>query len=243
VRDTPSSSASEASADESCNCLTWSRSILQLSNSFVASLTGPWCFPIVHNDIAADIPEAERPLVRFGFICWMMAESGYLLNFVTMFLMLITGSGIGFSTFLITCMATGAGVPLAWICWYKSLYHAAQSKGGVFAYLKFFFHFSAHVGYCALAFLAPPIIGEFSAGLFTMVSQFEKGGGKHGFFGFMCLMNTLLWLGCGLLSLYVLQWAFKIFRSGGGVEATQQAGSAALVAAKASMGTFGTSNT
>ena len=87
--------------------------------------------------------------------------------------------------------------------------------------------------------LAAPIIGDFNAGLFQMIYEFEKEGGIHKFFGFLCLMNTLIWLACGLLSLWVLQWTFRNFRSGGGIEATQQAGASALIAAKASMNTFG----
>lgn len=199
----------------------------------------PWCMPLVHYDLRNDIPEQQQGLVKTGFYCWLIAEAGYALNLLVMFLMLVTGSGVKFSTFLITCMATGAGIPLSWICWFQALYNLAQTDSGIFANLKFFFHFSFHLLFCALAFLSPPIIGDFNAGLFQMIYEFEKEGGIHKFFGFLCLMNTLIWLACGLLSLWVLQWTFRNFRSGGGIEATQQAGASALIAAKASMNTFG----
>jgi len=194
----------------------------------------PSCYPILHIDIRNDIPDDMKAQVRLSFICWHMTEAAYALNFFCMFLILVTGSGVNFSTFLINCMATGAGMPLAWICWFKSHYAAAQTNAAIFAYLKFFFHFGFHIGFCALAFLSPPLIGTFNAGMFTMVEQFEKGGSKHGFFGFLCLVNTLLWLAVGLLSLYIMHQAFKTFRAGGGIEATQQAGNAALVAARTS---------
>ena len=48
------------------------------------------------------------------------------------------------------------------------------------------------------------------------------------------------WLARSMISLFfVLQWTFRNFRSGGGVEATQQAAASGLIAAKASMNTFG----
>jgi len=75
-----------------------------------------------------------------------------------------------------------------------------------------------------------------------MIYELEKDGGIHTFFAILCLINTVLWLGIGLLSLWILQWAFRTFRSGGGVEATQQASAAALVAAKASIKTFGSTS-
>uniref|UniRef100_A0A7S2Z1H0 Secretory carrier-associated membrane protein n=1 Tax=Chloropicon laureae TaxID=464258 RepID=A0A7S2Z1H0_9CHLO len=198
----------------------------------------PWFFPLVHNDIPNDIPVEHQGLVRYGFICWILTECGYCLNFFIMFLLLLTGNSL-FSTFLITCMATAGGISLSWICWYQALYKLAQTDSAIFANLKFFFHFCFHLLFCGLAFLSPPIIGTFNAGLFTMIYEFEKGGGIHKFFGVLCLVNTLIWLATGLLSLWILQWTFRNFRSGGGVEATQQAAASGLIAAKASMNTFG----
>ena len=167
--------------------------------------------------------------------------------------------------FLLNCLATGGGVPLAWFCWYQALYNLAQNDAAIFPNLKFFFHFCFHVLFCGLAFLSPPIIGDFNSGLFTMIFQFSAGGGIHVFFGIMCLVsplsppplpllslltlfhgrlhaqvNSMLWLGIALLSLWILQRAFRSFRSGGGLEATQQAGASAIIAAKASMSSYGT---
>merc|ERR1739847_176937 len=89
--------------------------------------------------------------LKTGFYCWLIAEAGYALNLLVMFLMLVTGSGVKFSTFLFTCMATGAGIPLSWICWFQALYNLAQTDSGIFANLKFFFHFSFPLLFCALA--------------------------------------------------------------------------------------------
>lgn len=203
----------------------------------------PPCYPLVRNDIKSDIPAPQQALVKYGFICWVITEIGYILNFSAGFLLMITGN-MKFSDFLMNFFATASGVPLSWIFWYQALYHAAQTEAAVFAHMKFFFHFSFHIFFCALAFLSPPVIGGFNAGLFTMIYEFEnKDGGVHKFFGVLCLINTLVWLACGLLSLWIIQWTFRIFRRGGGVEATQQAGAAALIAANASINTFGSTAT
>lgn len=203
----------------------------------------PPCYPLVRNDIKSDIPAHKQSLVKHGFVCWILAEIGYVFNFTTVFMLTLTGN-MAVSSFLMNCLATAGGIPLSWIMWYQALYHAAQTDAAVFAHLKFFFHFGFHVLFCALAFLSPPIVGSFNAGLFTMIYEFEnKDGGIHKFFGFLCLINTVVWLGCGLLSLWILQWTFRMFRSGGGVEATQQAGAAALIAASASVNTFGATAT
>ncbi|QDZ21866.1 secretory carrier-associated membrane protein [Chloropicon primus] len=201
----------------------------------------PKFHPLIRHDIQNDIPADRQSFVRYGFICWLCTEAGYVLNFSIVFLMLITGGGTSLSTFLMNCLATVGGIPLAYFMWYQALYNVAQTDG-VFAHIKFFFHYGFHILFCGLAFLSPPVIGYYNAGLFTMIYELEKDGGIHTFFAILCLINTVLWLGIGLLSLWILQWAFRTFRSGGGVEATQQASAAALVAAKASIKTFGSTS-
>ena len=181
----------------------------------------PPCYPLVHHDLKDDIPEANQGMMRAAFAAWLMSEAGYALNFFIMFLLLVTGNS-AFTKFLICCMATAAGVPLSWSMWYQQIYAASQTNAATLPYLLFFFHFAFHILFCGLAFLSPPIIGSFNAGLFTAIEQFAGGSGANVFFGVLCLVNTALWGANTALSLYVMRWAYYTFRVTGGVQAAQQ---------------------
>ena len=43
--------------------------------------------------------------------------------------------------------------------WYQGLYALGKDSSGIFVNLRFFFHFSFHVGFCGLVALSPPVIG------------------------------------------------------------------------------------
>ena len=181
----------------------------------------PPCYPLVYHDLKEDIPEANQGMMRAAFGAWLMTEAGYVLNFSVMFLLLVTGNS-AFTRFLICCMATGAGVPLSWSMWYQQIYAASQTNAATIPYMKFFLNFAFHILFCGLAFLAPPVIGSFNAGLFTAIGQFASGSGLNIFFGVLCLVNTALWGANTALSLYVMRWAYYTFRVTGGVQAAQQ---------------------
>ena len=52
----------------------------------------PPCYPVVRNDIENDIPANQKSFVKYGFLCWILTECGYGLNFFIAFLMLVTGN-------------------------------------------------------------------------------------------------------------------------------------------------------
>lgn len=119
----------------------------------------PPCYPLVRNDIKNDIPAEQQQLVRYGFVVWCATECGYVVNFLISFLMLVTGAGSSLTSFLWCALATGGGIPLSWFMWYQGLYALGKDSSGIFVNLRFFFHFSFHVGFCGVVALSPPMIG------------------------------------------------------------------------------------
>lgn len=140
----------------------------------------PRCFPIVHHDIAADIPFERKGLVRSGYVAWCVVAAGYLWNFISLTAFFIAGQK-KVSLWVMAGLVAVAGLPLSFLCWYRGLYFAA-SRDSAGRWLYYMLNMLVHIVWCWWMFVGiNPDIGGYSAGLFTMISQFNDGGGKNGF--------------------------------------------------------------
>eukprot|EP00887_Chlorella_sp_A99_P005193 scaffold1.g5193.t1 len=169
-------------------------------------------FPkLVHHDIAGEAPPQRQGLVRFGYASWIVVATGYLFNWLLVTIMFGTGEK-KVSLWLFASIVAGAGLPLFFLCWYRSLYKGAISDAGG-TWFAFFFHMAANIVWCWWMFVGVmPTIGGYSAGLFTMLQQFGRGGGKGVAFGVLSIANMALWAAGGLLSMAVLGRAYRAFR-------------------------------
>ena len=211
----------------------------------------PRCYPLFRHDIAEDVPEANRPMVRCFFVVWALAAGGYAFNALIVFLGLFAGYYSFWQT-LLALMAAVVGEYAAWHFWYSGgIYKAAQTNGATVPYVLFFANFFFHCAWAWIVFLSPPLVGSMNAGLLRMIEFFSKvrggdSGINHGlwggrgltrcptrvttqggagiFFGILAIINTVAWGACAGLSLYALRWAFYTFRVAGGVTAMEQAG-------------------
>jgi hypothetical protein len=137
----------------------------------------PRFLPILHHDIAADIPFERKGLVRSGYIAWCIVAAGYLWNFVSLTAFFIAGQK-KVSLWVMAGLVAVAGLPLSFLCWYRGLYFAA-SRDSAGRWLFYMLNMLVHIVWCSWMFVGiNPDIGGYSAGLFTMISQFNDGGGN-----------------------------------------------------------------
>ncbi|KAK9807060.1 hypothetical protein WJX72_012303 [[Myrmecia] bisecta] len=80
--------------------------------------------------------------------------------------------------------ATGiglAGLPLSFLLWHRNLYKAAINNGTMRWLMFLMFNF-LHIVLAGWIAVAPPIVGKWSAGGFTMINEFKRGTGGRGQF-------------------------------------------------------------
>ena len=183
----------------------------------------PRCRPTYYHDIDEEVLPEKRDLVRAGYNAWCLSVAGYFMNWIAILALVAGNTGYGFSNFLWATMNLIGGVYLSWTCWYQSLYKAGQTEAAVLPHVAFFLHFSVHTFWCYFTVLAVPYLGNFMAGIFTMLFAFPQGV----FYGILCVLNIAIWSLDALVSTYVLGSMFRRFRGAGGIEATRQQGSLA----------------
>ena len=47
--------------------------------------------PVIHSDIAGEVPAGRQGLVRSGFVAWVLIVTGYIWNFIVITIMFATG--------------------------------------------------------------------------------------------------------------------------------------------------------
>ncbi len=199
----------------------------------IAHPPGPRFFPILYHSIADEVPSPNQRLVRTAYACWILAATGYTFNLLTMSIAYFGGAKTTLSNWFFALLVSSIGVPASWLAWYQGIYNAAQTESSLLAYGRFFGHMSVHILLCVWMALALPKVGQFSAGIFTMISWFSaKGERINKVCGFFSIANIGLWGLCGLLSLGVLQQAAVRFRAGGGVTEMRRQSRLAAAAAR-----------
>jgi hypothetical protein len=107
-----------------------------------------------------------------------------------------------------------AGLVISWYFWYKGLYHASRTDKA----RQWFFYtlnMAVNIFWCWWMFigLTAAKLGAFSAGLFFMIDQFQRGGGEGVAFGILSIINMVLWALGGLLSMGVFGRSWSVFRN------------------------------
>ncbi|KAJ8490243.1 hypothetical protein OPV22_011964 [Ensete ventricosum] len=94
----------------------------------------PPFFPIIHHDIAKEIPVHAQRLQYLPFASW-----------------------IGVKIFFLAIIYALLGCSLSYVLWYRPLYRAMRTDSAL-KFGWFFLFYLIHVGFCILAAIAPPIV-------------------------------------------------------------------------------------
>ncbi|WZY94430.1 hypothetical protein YC2023_066759 [Brassica napus] len=148
----------------------------------------PPFFPIIHHDIANEIPVHAQKLQYLAFASWL---------------------GGGVKIFFLATIYALMGCPLSYVVWYRPLYRAMRTDSAL-KFGWFFFTYLIHIGFCIVAAIAPPIFfqGKSLTGVLAAIDVISDSllAGIFYFIGFglFCLES--------LLSLWVLQKIYLYFR-------------------------------
>uniref|UniRef100_A0A6N2KF52 Secretory carrier-associated membrane protein n=1 Tax=Salix viminalis TaxID=40686 RepID=A0A6N2KF52_SALVM len=165
----------------------------------------PPFFPIIHHDIANEIPVHLQKIQYVAFTTFLGMAFCLLWNVISVTTLWTKGGGV--NIWFLAVIYFIAGVPGAYVLWYKPLYRAFRTESAM-KFGWFFIFYALHIGFCIFAAVAPPIgfKGKFSS---------RKSSTSHW---------IRLFLSESLLSIWVIQQVGMYFRgSGKAAEMKQEA--------------------
>ncbi|TYH13642.1 hypothetical protein ES288_A06G154900v1 [Gossypium darwinii] len=187
----------------------------------------PPFFPIIHHDIANDIPVHLQRLQYVAFSTFLGLFLCLLWNIVAVTTAWIKGEAV--RIWFLAIIYFIAGVPGAYILWYRPLYRAFRKETAL-SFGRFFLFDLLHIGFCIFAAVAPPIVfrGKSLTGILPAVDLISDNA----------LVGIFYFIGFGLfcvesiVSIWVIQQVYMYFRgSGKAAEMKREAARGAMRAA------------
>ncbi|XP_021294049.1 secretory carrier-associated membrane protein-like [Herrania umbratica] len=171
----------------------------------------PPVFPIIHHDIANEIPNYLHRMQYVAFSTLLGLVLCLFWNVIAVSTASIKGQGI--YIWFLAVIYFMLGVPGAYILWYRPLYRACR-KDSAFKFGWFFMFYMIHICFCIYAAVAPPIIyqGLSMPGILSAMYLMNKHDALVGIFYFI---GFGLFCGEALLSIWVLQKVYRYFRGTG----------------------------
>ncbi|XAR59126.1 hypothetical protein NMG60_11014784 [Bertholletia excelsa] len=187
----------------------------------------PAFFPIIHHDIANEIPIHLQRLQYVAFSTFLGLFGCLLWNIIAVTAAWIKGEGV--KIWFLAIIYFIAGVPLAYVLWYRPLYRAFRHESAM-RFGWFFLFYLVHIGFCILAAVAPPIF--FKGKSFTGILSAVDVVGNHVLVGIFYFIGFGLFCLEILISIWVIQQVYMYFRgSGKAAEMKREAARGALRAA------------
>ncbi|OAY79619.1 Secretory carrier-associated membrane protein 1 [Ananas comosus] len=192
----------------------------------------PPFFPIIHHDIANEIPIYAQRMQYFAFASLLGLVGCLVWNVIAVTAAWIKGEGV--TIWFLAIIYFIAGCPGGYLLWYRPLYRAMRSESALkFGWFFLFYLASSinvHIGFCIYSAVAPPIPfkGKSLTGILPAIDVIGDSVivGIFYFIGFglFCLES--------LLSIWVMQQVLMYFRgSGKAAEMKREAARGAMRAA------------
>ncbi|KAG9150480.1 hypothetical protein Leryth_010860 [Lithospermum erythrorhizon] len=115
----------------------------------------PPFFPIIHHDIANEIPVPAQRLQYLAFSSWLGIVLCLVFNVIAVIVCWVQGGGV--KIFFLSIIYCILGCPLSYILWYRPLYRAMRTDSAL-GFSWFFLFYLLHIGFCIFAAIAPPIV-------------------------------------------------------------------------------------
>ncbi|KAJ8761564.1 hypothetical protein K2173_004340 [Erythroxylum novogranatense] len=187
----------------------------------------PPFFPIIHHDIANEIPIHLQRLQYVAFSTFLGLVVCLFWNVIAVTSAWIKGEGV--RIWFLAIIYFISGVPGAYVLWYRPLYRTFRTESAL-KFGWFFLFYLIHICFCVVAAVAPPIFfrGKSFTGILSAIDVIGDKAlvGIFYFigFGFFCLEVVV--------SIWVLQQVYMYFRgSGKAAEMKREAARGALRAA------------
>ncbi|KAF8712976.1 hypothetical protein HU200_028764 [Digitaria exilis] len=167
----------------------------------------PQFYPIIHHDIAGEIPIHAQKLQYAAFASWLGLIACLIWNFFAVLVESIRSEDV--VIFLLAVIYAISGCPLSYVLWYRPLYRAMRTDS-VVTFGQFFVFYSVHVAFCVIAAIAPPIIfrGKTLTGILVAI---EVLAGDL-FIGVLYFIGFVFFTLESLISIWVLERVFMYFR-------------------------------
>lgn len=187
----------------------------------------PPFFPIIHHDIANEIPIHLQRLQYFAFASLLGLTLCLFWNIIAVTTAWIKGEGV--KIWLLAIIYFISGVPGAYVLWYKPLYRAMRTESAL-KFGWFFMFYLLHIVFCIFSAVAPPIIfkGKSLTGILPAIDLI----GDHAIVGIFFFIGFSFFCIESLLSVWVIQQVYMYFRgSGKAAEMKREAARSAMRAA------------
>ncbi|MED6182776.1 Secretory carrier-associated membrane protein 2 [Stylosanthes scabra] len=187
----------------------------------------PPFFPIIHHDIANEIPIHLQRLQYVAFTTLLGLALCLTWNIVAVTAAWIKGEGV--KIWFLAIIYFISGIPGAYVLWYRPLYRAFRNESAL-KFGWFFLFYLLHIGFCILAAVAPPIVfkGKSLTGILSAIDVL----GDHALIGIFYFIGFGLFCIETLISIWVIQQVYMYFRgSGKAAEMKREAARGAMRAA------------
>lgn len=170
----------------------------------------PPFFPIIHHDIAREIPAHLQRIQYLAFACWLGMVICLLWNLVAITTAWIKGEGV--TIFLLAIIYFVSGAPGSYVLWYRTLYRAMRTESAL-KFGWFFLFFLLHLAFTIFAAIAPPVVfkGKSLAGFLPAIDLFSGST----LVGIFYIVGAVCFCVETLLSLWVLKQVYMYFRGSG----------------------------
>ncbi|KAK7246575.1 hypothetical protein RIF29_41444 [Crotalaria pallida] len=170
----------------------------------------PPFFPIIHHDIANEIPIHLQRLQYVAFTSLLGLVLCLTWNIIAVTAAWIKGEGV--KIWFLAIIYFISGVPGAYVLWYRPLYRAFRTDSAL-NYGWFFLFYLLHIGFCILAAVAPPIV--FKGKSFTGILSAIDVLGDHAVIGILYFIGFGFFCFEILISIWVIQQVYMYFRGSG----------------------------
>ncbi|CAN6924593.1 unnamed protein product [Brassica oleracea] len=171
----------------------------------------PPIFPLIHHDIANEIPVHLQRLQYVAFATYLGLVLCLFWNIIAITTAWIKGEGV--TIWLLALIYFIAGVPGGYVLWYRPLYRAFRTDSAL-SFGWFFMFYMLHIAFCVFAAVAPPVVfkGKSLAGILPAVDVLS-GNTLVGIFyfigfGLFCLESVV--------SIWVIQQQVYMYFRGSG---------------------------
>ncbi|KAA8521206.1 hypothetical protein F0562_011887 [Nyssa sinensis] len=199
----------------------------------------PPFFPIIHHDIANEIPVHAQRLQYLAFASWLGIVLCLVFNVIAVIVCWVRGGGV--KILFLAIIYALLGCPLSYVLWYRPLYRAMRTDSALkFTWFFLFYLVSficlpaammltllllvtfcfslfdavcimqLHIGFCIVAAIAPPIV--FHGKSLTGILAAIDVFSDHVLVGIFYLVGFALFCLESLISLWVLQKVYTYFR-------------------------------
>ncbi|KAK9924699.1 hypothetical protein M0R45_033053 [Rubus argutus] len=200
---------------------------IQKAGIVIEEKNWPPFFPIIHHDIANEIPIHLQKIQYVAFTTYLGFIMCLFWNIVAVTVAWFSGGGP--IIWVLAVIYFLAGVPLSFFLWYRPLYRAMRTDSAI-SFAGFFLSYILHIGFCIYAAIAPPIIleGRSIAGILPAIGIMTTNLAC----GILYFIGFGLFTGEALMSIWVLQQVYTYFRgSGKGQDVKREAARNTMMAA------------